>query len=104
MTITDNAAEKAKKILASEGKVNWGIKIYAAGTGCCGPSYGLDLQEEKMPDDEVVENNGLKVFVDKDLYKTLSGMKLDYYADENMEGFVFTGGVSACSSGCDSCG
>lgn len=104
MTITDNAAEKAKKILAAEGKGNWGIKIYIAGTGCCGPSYGLDLQEEQMPDDEVVENNGLKVFVDKDLYKTLSGMKLDYYADENMEGFVFTGGVSACSSGCDSCG
>jgi iron-sulfur cluster assembly accessory protein len=103
MTITDTAAEKAMAILAIEGKHNWGIKIYVAGTGCCGPSYGLNLQENQMPNDEIVEKNGVRVFVDKDLYKTLSGMTLDYLSDGNMEGFIFTGGVSACSSGCDSC-
>ena len=63
MTITDKAVEKAKAILAGEGKEAWGIKIYVAGESCCGPSYGLNLQEEKMPEDEVVEKNGLKVFV-----------------------------------------
>ncbi len=104
MTVTDKAAEKAMGILAVEGKGNWGIRIYVAGTGCCGPTYGLDLQEEQMPNDKVVEKNGLRVFVDKDLHETLSVMQLDYYADENVEGFIFTGGVSACSSGCDSCG
>lgn len=104
LTITDKASEKAMAILAIEGKDNWGIRIYVAGTGCCGPTYGLNLQEDQMPNDEVVEKNGLRVFVDKDLYKTLSGMQLDYYADGNIEGFIFTGGVSACSSGCDSCG
>jgi iron-sulfur cluster assembly accessory protein len=103
LTITDKAAEKAMAILAIEGKDNWGIRIYIAGTGCCQPSYGLDLQEDQMPNDEIVEKNGLRVFVDKDLYKALSGMKLDYYADGNAEGFIFTGSAPSCSSGCSSC-
>ena len=63
-----------------------------------------------MPNDEVVEKNGLKVYVDKDLYQNLDGMELDYYSDENAEGFILTGGETSCgsgcnpSSGCNSCG
>jgi iron-sulfur cluster assembly accessory protein len=114
MTITEKAAEKAKAILEVEGKDNWGIRIFVAGKSCCGPSYGLDLQEEQRPDDEVVEKNGLKVFMDKQISEALSGTQLDYYAGNEGEGFIFSGGVSSCStggsacgtgsSGCDSCG
>jgi iron-sulfur cluster assembly accessory protein len=102
MTITDKAAEKAKAILAGEGKNAWGIKIYVAGEGCCGPSYGLNLQEEKTPGDEVIEKNGLKVYMDKQTLQTLTDKELDYYAGAEGEGFIFTGGVSSCGS--SSCG
>jgi iron-sulfur cluster assembly accessory protein len=102
MTITDKAAEKAKAILADEGKANWGIKIYVAGESCCGPSFGLNLQETQMPEDEIVEKNGLKVFMDKNTSMTLEGRELDFYSGEEGEGFIFTGGVSSCASG--SCG
>ncbi len=104
MTITDKAAEKAKTILESEGKADWGIRIFIAGESCCGPAYGLNIQEKQMPNDEIIEKNGLKVFVDRQLLKFLSGMQLDYYADEEKEGFIFTGGMPSCSSGCESCG
>ncbi len=104
MTITDKAAEKAKAILAGEGKDNWGIRIYVAGESCCGPSYGLNLQEEHMPDDEVVEKNGVKIFMDKQAMASLADKDLDYYAGVDGEGFIFTGGVSTCGSGASSCG
>ena len=107
MTITDKAAEKVMVILAHEGKENWGIRIFVAGESCCGPSYGLDLQEEQMSDDEVIERNGLKVFMDKQTLGTLTGRQFDYYVGEDGEGFIFTGGGSACGagdSGCSSCG
>jgi len=100
MTITDKAAEKATSILAAEGKSNWGIKIFIAGEGCCGPSYGLNIQEGQMPNDEVIENNGLRVYVDKQLLETLAGMQLDYYADEEREGFIFTGSSPSCGPDC----
>jgi iron-sulfur cluster assembly accessory protein len=105
VTITDKAADKAKEILAAEGKDNWGLRIYSAGGGCCGPSYGLDVDETALADDEVIEKNGLRVFVDKSIISTLSGMKLDYMVSPEGEGFVLTGGEgSSCGSGCTSCG
>lgn len=104
MTVTERAAEKALSILTQEGKGDHGLRVYVAGTGCCGPSYGINIQETQMPNDEVVEKNGLKVYVDKDLFNTLSGMELDYYSDENAEGFIFTGATMSCGSGCDSSG
>ncbi len=102
MTITDKAAEKAKTILAGEGKDAWGIRIYVAGESCCGPSYGLDLQEAQMPNDEIIEKDGVKIFMDKQTLESLAGKELDYYAGVEGEGFIFTGGVSSCASG--SCG
>jgi len=105
LTVTDKAAEKAMEILDHENKKEWGIRIYITGTGCCGPTYGLNLQEEQMPSDEVIEKNGLKVFVNKELLLSLSGMQLDYYKDDNVEGFIFTGSAPSCSSSnCNSCG
>ncbi|MBE0426613.1 MAG: iron-sulfur cluster assembly accessory protein [Nitrospirae bacterium] len=103
MTITDRAADKAVAILSDEGKADWGIRIFIAGESCCGPAYGLNMQEKQMQNDEVIEKNGLRVFVDRQLFETLSGMELDYHTDEEREGFVFTGGASSCGSGCDSC-
>jgi iron-sulfur cluster assembly accessory protein len=104
MTITDKAVEKAKAILAGEGKEAWGIKIYVAGESCCGPSYGLNLQEEKMPEDEVVEKDGLKVFMDKQTMESLTGKEFDYYAGVEGEGFIFSGGASSCGGGASGCG
>jgi len=104
VTITDTALEKAIAILAAEGKDNWGLRIYSAGGGCCGPSYGLDIEERPLSDDEVIEKNGLRVFVDKNTLAGLNGMKLDYYDDGERAGFVLSGGSgpsgSACGSGC----
>ena len=90
MTITDKAAEKAKAILADEGKANWGIRIYVAGESCCGPSFGLNLQEVQMPEDEIVEKGGVKIFMDKETSKSLDGRELDFYTGEEGEGFIFT--------------
>jgi iron-sulfur cluster assembly protein len=105
VTITDRAAEKAIAILAAEGKDSWGLRIYSAEGGCCGPSYGLDIDERPMADDEIIEKNGLKVFVDKNTLSALTGMQLDYYDDGEREGFVLSGGAApSCSSGCSSCG
>jgi iron-sulfur cluster assembly accessory protein len=105
VTITDKAAEKATAILAAEGKDNWGLRIYSSEGGCCGPSYGLDIDEKPTTDDEVIEKNGLRVFVDKNTLSALTGMQLDYYEDGEREGFVLSGGAApSCSSGCSSCG
>ncbi|RJQ53125.1 MAG: iron-sulfur cluster assembly accessory protein [Nitrospiraceae bacterium] len=106
ITITDIAAEKAKEILSGEGKPDWGLKFYMAGSSCCGPSYGIDIVEQPDGGDKTIEKNGLKIFVDADTYEKIEGMKFDYIQEGEKEGFVLSGGqASSCGPGCgSSCG
>lgn len=105
-TITEIAAEKAKEVLKAEGKDNWGLRVFVAGGSCCGPSYGMDLEEAAKDDDEVTEKDGLKVFTDKDTYSKLTGMMIDFIDDGQNQGFIIKGsektppaGGCGCSSG-----
>ncbi len=104
-TITEKAAAKAKEVLAEEGKAGWGLRVFGSSGSCCGPSFGLDLEETGQSNDTVFEQNGLKVFVDNGTVEKLISMQLDYFQDEEQEGFVLTGGEApSCASGCTSCG
>ena len=106
LKVSDIAAEKAKEILKAEGKEGWGLRIFVHGSGCCGPSYGMDINEKASAGDETVEKNGLKVFVDKEAFTSLHNKEVDYVKTEQGEGFVINGNEppSSCSSGCSSCG
>jgi iron-sulfur cluster insertion protein len=107
LKISDTAAEKAKAILKAEGKEGWGLRVFIHGSGCCGPSYGMDIDENAAEGDETVEKNGLKVFVDKDAYPSLSGKEIDYVKTDQGEGFVINSNepsAPSCGSGCSSCG
>ncbi|NOZ26390.1 MAG: iron-sulfur cluster assembly accessory protein [Nitrospirae bacterium] len=104
VTITSQAADKAKEFLAKEGKDGWGLRLSLYGGGCS-PSYGLDIAENPEAGDEVVEQNGLRVFVDKDASAALSGMEIDYVDDGSVQGFVLRGGEQpSCGPSCSSCG
>jgi len=118
--ITDSAAAKALEILKAEGKEGWGLRIFVHGSSCCGPSYGMDINENASAGDETVEKNGLKVFVDKEALESLNDKEIDYIKNAQGEGFVINGGDDApscgsgcgggeneapsCGSGCSSCG
>ncbi|MBI5102556.1 MAG: iron-sulfur cluster assembly accessory protein [Nitrospirae bacterium] len=108
LKISDKAAEKALEILKSEGKEGWGLRVFTqGGGGCCGPSFGLDIDEKASEGDQTVEKNGLKVFVGADAAEGLADKEIDYIVTDRGEGFVINGGAdaaSSCGSGCSSCG
>jgi iron-sulfur cluster assembly protein len=104
-TITEKAAERAQFFLAQEGKAGWGMKIFQAGGSCCGPSFGIDLVENPAEGDEIFEQDGLKVFIDKDCSPLLADKQLDYYEQGDSVGFVLNGGEEQPSCGdCSGCG
>lgn len=45
-TVSDLAAEKIKEVLLAEGKAGWGLRIFKIDGECCGPSYGMDIDEK----------------------------------------------------------
>ena len=108
LKISDIAAEKAKEILKAEGKEDWGLRVFIHGSSCCGPSYGMDIDEKASEGDETIEKNGLKVFVNKEASESLSSKEIDFIKTEQGEGFVINSNepssAPSCGSGCSSCG
>jgi iron-sulfur cluster assembly accessory protein len=105
-TISVEAAAKAHEVLKAEGKEGWGLRIFLHGEGCCGPSYGLDIDEKASEDDEIIEENGLRVFVNKDISKDLDNKQFDFVKTQEGEGFVINSKepLPECGPGCTSCG
>lgn len=106
VSVSDAAAEKTREILSAEGKAEWGLRFYTAGSSCCGPSYGIDIVENPTDGDEVIEKNGTKFFIDKDASQSLSGMTIDFVDEGEKQGFVLTGGQApscgpSCGSSCE---
>jgi len=104
--ISDVAVEKAKEVLKAEGKENWGLKIFCQGSSCCGPSFGMDIQENAAEGEQSMEKGGLKIYADDFTVKSMQGLIVDFVDDGQHQGFVVKktgdGGGCSCSSG--SCG
>jgi iron-sulfur cluster assembly accessory protein len=106
VNITDIATEKGKQILTAEGKSQGGLRIYMSGGGCCGPSFGMDINEEPVEGDQVIEKNGLRVFMDTAASEKLKGMEIHFVEEGDNQGFVIRSTQpSSCdpSSGCSTC-
>ena len=111
-TLTDKALERFKKILKDQGNESYGIRIFTAGAGCCGPSLALDMVEQAEDGDITIEKGGLKVFIEKAADATLAAASMDF---SEQRGFVLTGveehscGEGGCDEGscdegsCDEC-
>ena len=108
ITVSDEAAEKTKEILSTEGKAEWGLRFYTAGSSCCGPSYGIDIVENPSDGDQVIEKNGTKFFIEQATSEKMKGLEIHFVDDGQQQGFVLKGDQpSSCSpdSGCgSSCG
>ena len=103
ITISDIASDKIKEILKAEGVPNHGLRVSAAGGGCCGPSYEIMIDDKAGDGDTVVEKNGAKLFVDASTSQTLDGAELGFISDERGEGFVIgfpNGAPAGGSCGC----
>ncbi|MGV7928017.1 MAG: HesB/IscA family protein [Spirochaetota bacterium] len=89
--VTDAAVKEFKNLISESGANGAGIRVFATGGGCCGPSYGLDISEKGNEGDKIVEKDGLKIFVDPAVSDALDGASLDYINDGPRKGFTILG-------------
>ena len=88
VTLTEAAAKKVSDLRLEEGKPEWGLRVRLVGGGCSGMSYELGWDDTATDGDNVVETNGVKVFVDSHSAPYLQGSEIDY-VDNNMLGAGF---------------
>jgi iron-sulfur cluster assembly accessory protein len=100
ITLTDQAVEHVKTMLASEpDNANKFLRLYVEGGGCSGMQYGL-VFDELRPDDITGEFGGLKVLVDPFSANYLAGATVDYVDALTGGGFKITNPNARESCGC----
>jgi iron-sulfur cluster assembly protein len=100
ITMTDAAAKRAKSLIdRSDGEV-LGLKVGVKTGGCSGLMYEIDYARSKSPLDQVVEEKGVKVFIDPTAMMYLIGSEMDYQEDKFQGGFVFNNPNAAAQCGC----
>ncbi|MFM4748795.1 iron-sulfur cluster assembly protein IscA [Aeromonas veronii] len=99
ITMTDAAAARVSTFLANRGK-GIGLRLGVKTTGCSGLAYVLEFVDELTDEDQVFEQQGVKIIVDAKSLIHLDGTELDFVKDGLNEGFQFNNPNAKGECGC----
>ena len=98
--LTDAAAARIAEIMAdAEGKY-LGVRVGVTNGGCAGMSYTMAYAEEAKPFEEVMEEKGVKVFIDPKAIMFLIGTEMDFVTEKMGSRFVFNNPNQTAACGC----
>ena len=87
--LSDNAALRIKEIMSGAQKDSIGVRVSVKSGGCAGMSYIMEYAKEAKNNEEVIEDKGVKVFIDSNAIMYLLGTEMDYKTDKFSSQFVF---------------
>ena len=87
--LSERAAERVKEIMAQAKEPIIGVRVGVASGGCAGMSYVMEYAKEANPNDEIIEDKGVKVLIDPKAIMYLLGTEMDYKKEELSSSFVF---------------
>ena len=101
ITLSDNAANRIKEIMSNNEKNSIGVRVGVKSGGCAGMSYIMEYAKEINPTDEIIEDKGVKVFIDPSAIMYLLGTEMDYKQEQFSSTFVFknTNETERCGCG-----
>jgi iron-sulfur cluster assembly protein len=100
MSLTESAAKRVKHLMETRTEPATGLRIGIRTGGCSGMAYSMEFAEDKEPLDEVVEEKGVKLYVDSKALMFLIGTEMDYVEDKLQSGFVFNNPNEKGRCGC----
>jgi iron-sulfur cluster assembly accessory protein len=98
--LSERAVSKVKELLTTDNKVGYGLRVAVQGGGCSGFQYGLTFDNQEKPNDNVLDIDGLKVYVDAMSGMYLDGVRIDYIESLEGSGFKIENPNASGSCGC----
>ena len=89
ITLTENAASRIKDIMSKDENKSLGVRVGVKSGGCAGMSYIMEYAKEINPTDEIIEDKGVKVFIDPSAIMYLLGTEMDYKKEQFSSTFIF---------------
>jgi iron-sulfur cluster assembly protein len=80
ITMTDSAVEQLKALLSQQENANpqMGLRVFVYPGGCSGMSYGMAFEDQPGDDDQTIEVNGVKLYVDEMSVQYVGGSEIDF--------------------------
>jgi iron-sulfur cluster assembly protein len=88
VSLTRSAADRVREFLDRRGR-GLGLRVGIKKTGCSGYAYVVDYADAVKSDDEVFEDQGVKVIVDRESLKFIDGTEVDFVKQGLNEAFKF---------------
>lgn len=103
VTLTKTASQKVNEFIHEHGvEGDTGLRVAVLPGGCSGFQYGLNIEDGPEEDDEIVDLEGIKIFVDPFSAQYLEGVEIDYVTSFMGQGFSFRNPSSSGGCGCGS--
>ena len=87
--LSDNAAERIKLIMSKAEGSAIGVRVGVKSGGCAGMSYVMEYAKEVKPNEEIINDKGVKVFIDPSAIIYLLGTEMDYKKEKFSSQFIF---------------
>jgi iron-sulfur cluster assembly protein len=101
ISVTEKAKERINALRVEEGRTDQhNIRVSVKGGGCSGLMYNLNFDDHVNPADQIFEDKGVKILVDKKSLLYLLGTTLDFSDGLNGKGFQFINPNAARTCGC----
>ena len=100
LTLSDAAANRVQEIIEKADRPIAGVRVGVKNGGCAGMSYTMEYAEAAKPGEDVVEDKGVKVFVDPKAVLFLLGTEMDYQTTKLAAQFVFKNPNQTSACGC----
>lgn len=99
--VADSAKEKIAEIRES-GTIadDFFIRVSVTSGGCSGLSYNMDFDNESNPNDQIFEDNNIKVVTDLKSFLYLCNSTLEFSGGLEGKGFFFSNPNAARTCGC----
>ena len=98
--LSDKAANRIKEIMSSDNSNSLGVRVAVISVGSAGMPYVIEYSSVVNPTDEIVEDKGVKVFIDAAAVMYLLGTEMDYKKEEFSSSFVFNNPNETERCGC----
>ena len=99
--VADSAKSKIAEIRTDESLTDdYFVRVSVTSGGCSGLSYQMDFDNESQPNDQIFEDNGVKVVTDLKSFLYLCNTTLEFSGGLNGKGFYFNNPNAARTCGC----
>lgn len=99
--VADSAKNKIDELVKQEGLTSdHFIRVTVTSGGCSGLTYQMDFDDEDQPNDQVFEDNGVKIVTDLKSFLYLCNTTLEFSGGLNGKGFYFENPNASRTCGC----